>query len=143
MSKNFKKLLAVAVVLLGIFVATILIKPGIFMDFGMWLTSSKKHRNAADEKPAFTMTAKSLADAFKTDTTASTKYIDKAMLIDGSVTAIDGSHVTLNNVVCNIDSSELPKLSKIAVGQSVKIQGRLTTYNDLMGEIDMDQCMLK
>ncbi len=143
LGKNFRRLLIAAVVIFGIVGVLFLAKPGLFMDLGMWLTSSAKHRNLSDEKPAFTLTAKDLSAAFKTDTAASAKYIDKALLVDGTITAIDGSHVSFDNVICNVDSVDLPKLSKLAVGQPLKLQGRLTTYNDLMEEIMLDQCFIK
>jgi hypothetical protein len=143
MNKTFKRILILAVIVVAILGVYTIIKPGWFMDLGMMLTSGMKHRNAATEKPAYTLSAKDLSAEFKKDTAALTKYIDKALLVEDSVTAIDGTHVSLGNVVCNIDSSDLPKLSKITVGQVQKIQGRLTTYNDLLDEIDLDQCVIK
>ena len=143
LNKNFKKLLIVGglvVVLLGI---SVVVKPGIFMDFGMWLTASMKHRDAANEKPAYTLNAQQFSNAFKSDTSALKTYVDKAVLLNGQVTAIDGIHVSLGNVVCAVDSTQIDKVSKLKTGDSVKIQGRVSTYNDLMDEIDMDQCVLK
>ncbi len=143
MKNRFKKLLIVAAVVIAGLVVYTIIKPGWFMDVGMALTGGMKHRNAASEKPAFTLTAESLTASFKNDTTALSKYIDKAILIEGKITAIDGSHVSMDNILCNVDSTELPKVGKLAVGQTAKFQGRLTTYNDLLGEIDLDQCVIK
>jgi hypothetical protein len=143
MKSSIKKLLLAALVVIALLVVYTIIKPGWFMDVGMALTGGMKHRNAATEKPAYTINAQTLTDEFKKDTTALTKYIDKAILIKGKITAIEGTHVSMDNVLCNIDSLELPRLAKLTVGQTASFQGRLTTYNDLMGEIDLDQCVIK
>ena len=142
-SKNFKKLLLVAVLIVVLLGISVVVRPGIFMDFGMWLTASMKHRDAANEKPAYILNAQQFSNEFKTDTSALKKYVDKAVLLDGQVTGVDGIHISLGNVVCSVDSSDLNKASKLTNGQVIKIQGRVSTYNDLMDEIDMDQCVLK
>lgn len=111
--------------------------------FAVWYVFFKPHRNVANEKPTYTMNAKDLTAAFKNDTAALSKYIDKAIEVDGVITAIDGSHLSFDNITCNIDSTDLPNISKYKVGSSAKVQGRLTTYNDLMEEILLDQCVFK
>ena len=116
---------------------------GMFMDLGMKMTSSMKHRDVATEQAAFTFKADSLTNAFKTDTAALTKYIDKDILVEGSITAVDGTHLSLGSVSCNLDSTELSKLPTLKVGGMAKVQGRLTTYNDLMEEVSMDKCVIK
>ena len=52
-------------------------------------------------------------------------------------------HISFGNIICNIDSTDISKISKVSVGQILKVQGRLTTYNDLMEEIMLDQCVIK
>jgi hypothetical protein len=42
-----------------------------------------------------------------------------------------------------MDSASLSKAANLKAGDAVKIQGRLTSYNDLMEEIVMDQCVFK
>jgi hypothetical protein len=132
LNKTFKKVLIIGVVL-GVIVGS----------WAVWYVFFKPHRNVGNETAAYTMTSAALSDAFKSDTAAMSKYIDKAILIEGPVSAMDGSHISFENIICNIDSADLPKLSTVKVGQSVKVQGRLTTYNDLMEEIMMDQCVIK
>jgi hypothetical protein len=84
-----------------------------------------------------------LSDAFKTDTTAMSKYVDQAILVEGPVTQVEGTRVSLGNVICSFDSTQTIKISSLKAGDIVKIQGRLTTYNDLMEEITMDNCVIK
>lgn len=42
-----------------------------------------------------------------------------------------------------MDSTSLPKLATLKSGDLVKIQGRFTSYNDLMEEIMMVKCVFK
>lgn len=147
MKKKKKLLLSIG----GIIVAALLVIQftysggvvGFFMDMGMKMTSSMKHRDVASEKAAFTFKAEEFSNAFKTDTAAVSKYIDKAILVEGTISAIEGNHVTMGNISFNIDSTDLPKLPALKAGTAAKIQGRLTTYNDLMEEISMDKCVIK
>jgi hypothetical protein len=111
--------------------------------WAIWYVFYKPHRNVANEKPAFTLTTTDLSKAFETDTAALAKYADKALLLEGAVSSIDGSRLVFENVICSMDSTELPKLAGIQQGQTVKVQGRLTTYNDLMEEIMLDKCVIK
>jgi hypothetical protein len=114
------------------------------VDLGMALTSSMKHRNPAAEKAKFALTADAFAKEFKDNAaTANTKYINQAVLLEGSVTAISGVTVSLNNVACNVDSSQLTKLKEAKVGNKIKIQGLVVGYNDLMDEVDLAQCTFK
>lgn len=111
--------------------------------WAIWYVFYKPHRDIASEKPAYTLTSQALSESIKTDTAAFAKYVDQALLIEGAVTEVEGSHISLGNVICNMDSSEVSKMSTLKAGDAVKIQGRLSTYNDLMEEIVMDKCVLK
>jgi hypothetical protein len=114
------------------------------VDFGMAMTSSVKHRDAASEKAKFEMTADDFSKAFKDNAaTANTTYINQAVLLDGSVSSVSGVTVTLNNIACNIDSSDLEKVKMLKQGDKVKIQGLVVGYNDLMEEIALAQCKIK
>lgn|GEM_PF-246652 len=131
-NKNLRKLL-VAGVLLGLIVGS----------WAIWYVFYKPHRDVSAEKPAYTITSQALSDAFKTDTASYKKYVDQALLVEGAVTAVEGSHVSLGNIICSFDSAQISKVSSLKSGEMVKIQGRLTTYNDLMEEIMIDNCVLK
>lgn len=111
--------------------------------WAVWYVFFKPHRNIGAEKAAFTLTTQKLSDEIKTDTAAFSRYVDKTILLEGPVSAVEGSHVSFGNIICNIDSTDISKISKVSVGQVLKVQGRLTTYNDLMEEIMLDQCVIK
>ncbi len=111
--------------------------------WAVWYVFFKPHRNIGTEKAAYSLTSQKLTDEIKNDTAAFSKYVDKTLLLEGPVSAVEGSHISFGNIICNIDSTDISKVSKLSVGQVLKVQGRLTTYNDLMEEIMLDQCVIK
>lgn len=137
--------IAVVVVVAGIWFAFNQEKATqMIVDFGMAMTSSVKHRDVASEKAKFEMTADDFSKAFKDNAaTANTTYINQAVLLDGSVSSISGVTVTLNNIACNVDSSDLEKVKMLKQGDKIKIQGLVVGYNDLMEEIALAQCKIK
>ena len=129
-----KKKIFLAIVIVGAIVGL----------WAVWYVFFKPHRDFGSEKPAFTLTTSALSQEFKANNAEATKkYIDKALLLEGTITAIDGITVSFDNVACNVDSTQLEKLPTLKVGASTKLQGRLTGYNDLLEEIDMSQCVFK
>lgn len=137
--------IAVLVVVVGIWFAFNQEKATqMIVDFGMAMTSSVKHRDAASEKAKYEMTADNFSKAFKDNAvTANTTYINQAVLLEGSVSSVSGVTVTLNNIACNIDSSDLEKVKMLKQGDKIKIQGLVVGYNDLMEEIALAQCKIK
>ena len=114
------------------------------VDLGMAMTSSVKHRNPSEEKAKFEMTAEAFSKAFKDNAVEANKlYINQAVLIVGDIATISGVTVTLNNIACNIDSTQVDKLKDLKVGSKVKVQGLVVGYNDLMEEIALAQCTIK
>lgn len=114
------------------------------VDLGMAMTSSVKHRNPSDEKAKFEVTAADFSAAFKTNAAeATTKYINQTVLIDGEISAISGVTVSLNNIACNIDSTQAGRIKDLQVGAKIKLQGLVVGYNDLMEEVSMAQCTIK
>lgn len=114
------------------------------VDLGMAMTSSVKHRNPATEQAKFVMTADAFSKAFKDNAVEANKlYINQAVLLDGSITNVSGVTVTLGNVACNIDSTEISKIKDLKTGANIKIQGLVVGYNDLMEEISLAQCSIK
>ena len=131
-SKNVKNLLLIGVVVGAIIGA-----------WAVWYVFFKPHRDVGAEKPQFTMTSQALSDAFKNDAAALGTYVDKAILVEGAITGLEGKHVSLGNIICSMDSVNALKIASMKAGDPVKIQGRLTSYNDLMEEIMMDNCVFK
>jgi hypothetical protein len=67
------------------------------------------------------------------------KYLEKAIAITGLVTAVNDTVVTLDNtIICNLKSPD----SSIKKDQAVTVKGRVVGFDDLMGELKLDQCFI-
>lgn len=97
-------------------------------------------RDLATEKVSFTVTSTSIIAEFGTNITAATqKYSDKAVAVSGTVTAVTDSIVTLeNSIICNF---KVPN-NTININQKITVKGRFVGFDDLMGELKLDECAL-
>lgn len=95
-------------------------------------------RNLSNEETAFTISSKKITDQFAANVDASNKkYLDKAIAINGIVTNVNGKEVILDNsIICNLKEVD----ATIQKNQKVTLKGRVVGYDDLMGEIKLDQC---
>lgn len=105
-------------------------------------TFYKPHRNVQGEKSAFTLSSANLIGEFQTDQTAATeKYIDKVIEIAGTVTDVNASNATLDgSVYCSFLEGELSKVVEIGQGKTVTLKGRVIGFDELFGEVRLDQC---
>ena len=108
-----------------------------------WYVFFKPHRDAGSEKPSYTLTADALTQAFSENSDAVATYIDKAILIEGTISEVGTTNLTIGNIVCNFEEAKAGELSGLASGQPIKVQGRVSTYNDLLDEIVLDMCTIK
>ena len=131
-SKKTKQIL-IALVVAGVLIGS----------WAVWYVFFKPHRDVGSEKPAFTLTVDQLNEAFDTDQNAMATYIDQALLIEGVVTEVDSRHISFGNVVANFEEPNLVPDGAVTVGQTIKVQGRLSTYNDLLDELVLDKCVIK
>jgi len=97
-------------------------------------------RNLASEDTAFTVTAKNISTEFIANLEGSNKkYLEKAVAITGMVTAVSDTVVTVDNtIICNLKSPD----NTIKKDQAVTVKGRVVGYDDLMGELKLDQCFI-
>jgi hypothetical protein len=97
-------------------------------------------RDLATEEAAFTVTSKSISAEFAVNVpTATKKYSDKAIAVSGIVTAVTDSIVTIDNtIICNFKTPD----TTIKNHQAITIKGRLVGFDDLMGELKLDQCSI-
>ena len=95
-------------------------------------------RNLSNEETAYTISSKNITDQFAANVDASNKkYLDKAIAINGIVTNVNGKEVILDNsIICNLKEVD----ATIQKNQKVTLKGRVVGYDDLMGEIKLDQC---
>ena len=97
-------------------------------------------RDLATEDTAFSVTSKTITDEFAENVAAATKkYSDKAIAITGIVTAVSDSIVTIDNtIICNFNTPD----TNIKNDQAITVKGRLVGFDDLMGELKLDQCSI-
>ncbi|HQF47324.1 hypothetical protein C3L50_03620 [Flavobacterium alvei] len=95
-------------------------------------------RNLSSEETAYTVSSKSIANEFATNIEMSNKkYLEKAIAIKGTITKITGTEVIIDNsIICNLKELD-PSITK---DQVITLKGRVVGYDDLMGELKLDQC---
>jgi len=128
MSKKIKIILfaLITIILIGLFV----------YNYAMYGGS----RNLATEKTDFTVASSSITSEFIRNTeSANKKYLEKAVAVKGKITASDGNKVILDEIIiCNLKNQDL----SIKKGQTACVKGRIIGYDDLMGELKLDQCFI-
>nr|WP_315196713.1 hypothetical protein [uncultured Flavobacterium sp.] len=97
-------------------------------------------RNLENEETNFTVSSSSIISEFTTNIeSANKKYLEKAVAIEGKITASNGNEIILDeNIICNFKKTD----SSIKNGQIVTVKGRIVGYDDLMGELKLDQCFV-
>jgi hypothetical protein len=97
-------------------------------------------RDLTTEEPEFMVTSNDISAEFTANVAVATKkYSDKAIAITGIVTATSGKEVILgHSIICNMQEVD-PTIQK---NQKVTLKGRVVGYDDLMGEIKLDQCLV-
>lgn len=97
-------------------------------------------RNLSEEETAFTTTSPSILSEFTTNSdAANTKYLEKAVAIAGKVTAVSPTQIVLDQVIiCDLKTAD----AKIKIDQQATIKGRIVGFDDLMGELKLDQCFI-
>ncbi len=97
-------------------------------------------RVIADETPEYQISAKEIASEFASNTSVSNKkYLEKSILITGEITSINENEVIVDN---SVNCSFLTISDNLKKDQKVVVKGRVVGYDDLMGEVKIDQCSL-
>lgn len=97
-------------------------------------------RDIQSEKTAFVVSSKEILAEFTSNTTASNKkYLEKPVAISGIITSVNGKEVILDN---SVNCSLIIATNSIKIDQKVTIKGRVVGYDDLLGEVRLDQCNL-
>ena len=109
----------------------------LFVTYKIILTSGA--RDLETEKTEFTVSTKEIINEFATDTSATTKYLNKAIEIKGVVTQVEEKQIILDGVViCAMKDVTSPE-NKDKV---ITVKGRFLGYDDLMGELKLDECSI-
>ena len=109
----------------------------LFVAYKIMLTSGA--RDLETEKTEFTVSTKEIVNEFATDTSATTKYLNKAIEIKGVVTQIEDKQLILDGVViCAMKNAVTPE----SKDKLITVKGRFLGYDDLMGELKLDECSI-
>ena len=95
-------------------------------------------RNLSSETTDFSVSSKIITAEFaKNADVANKKYLEKAVAVSGTITAINVNEITIDNaVVCALKTAD----SSLKKGQAISVKGRVVGYDDLMAELKLDQC---
>ena len=97
-------------------------------------------RDLSSEKADYIVTSKKLMDEFSTNADVSNKkYLEKAVAVSGVITDSNPNQIIIDNTIICILKNPIASLKK---NESVTIKGRVVGYDDLMGEIKLDQCFV-
>ncbi len=97
-------------------------------------------RNLENEDAAFEVSSDQITKEFTTNINqANKKYLEKAIAVQGVVTDIIENQIIIgNSVVCTFEKPE----NSIHKNQIITVKGRVVGYDDLMGELKLDQCFI-
>ncbi len=111
---------------------------GVLGSTGYYYIMHGGERNLSTEDTAFCVTSNSIMKEFDSNIeTANSKYLEKAIVIKGIVTKVNGNQVIIDNVViCHLKELDVT----IQKGQKITLKGRVVGFDDLMGELNLDQC---
>ena len=126
MSKKVK-IIIISIVLVGVTILT-----------GFNYVMHGGARNLSNEETDFTVSSKSISTEFAANIEASNKkYLEKAVAIKGTISKITGKEVIIDNsIICTLKELD----DSIKVNQIITVKGRVVGYDDLMGELKLDQC---
>lgn len=126
-----KRLITAVVVLLGL---------GALV-YGYYGYLYKDARNISEEEAAHTLAANTLAGDYAANAQeADAKYLNKTLEIQGKVTEVRDSVMILDGAVfCGLDSLT----NNNQLNKTITIKGRCIGYDELFGEVKLDQCTLK
>ena len=99
------------------------------------------HRNIQSEKAAYELSASEIVNSFlKNSEYAEKNYLNKTILIRGTITEMDKSNMTLNDSVWCVFDKQIS--DNIKINAQIEIKGRVIGYDDLLEQVKMDQCYI-
>lgn len=99
----------------------------------------KEARNIEAEQPAYTITAAALVKDYEDDAgKANSKYLNKTITVLGNVNKTDSTTLALaGGVLCSFENP-----IDVKKGKKIKIKGRCIGFDELFGEVKLDQCTI-
>lgn len=114
------------------------------LGFAAYKYMYKGHRDISSEDAALFETVAQVHGAFqKNDSMANIKYLDKTIEIYGKITNIDlqNKMITVDEKLIARFTNSVPNTLKLQT--AITLKGRVVGYDDLLEEIQMDQCTVK
>ncbi|MEO0046844.1 MAG: hypothetical protein RL705_2035 [Bacteroidota bacterium] len=109
--------------------------------FGTYKYLYQSHRDIAAEEANFTTTVQDIYTSFtENDSLANAKYLDKTIALRGKISNIDFTNkiITVDEKLSARFTDKLPE--NIRIQDSINLKGRLVGFDDLLEEIQIDQC---
>lgn len=128
-----KRRLGIGVVVLLVLVSGLL--------YGYYGFLYKPVRNIEAERSAFVMPAHKLAVEYTSDSgKADGNYLNQTIEIKGKITEVRDSLIILNDkIVCGFDAMPM----NADVNKNITVKGRCIGFDELFGEVKLDQCTIK
>lgn len=122
-----------------VIIAALIVVSGLL--YGYYGFLYKPARDINSESSAFTVPAHGLAGEYAANMkSADSKYLNQAIEIKGKITEIRDSLIILDTkVVCGFDA--MP--ANAEVNKNITIKGRCIGFDELFGEVKLDQCTIK
>ncbi len=98
----------------------------------------KPHRDVAGEDASYELKANELVSQYQNDQVAADNlYLDQVVAVRGKAVEVEKDHIKLENGVYGtlLKTDALPD---VQVGDEVVIKGRIVGYDDLFGEVRLD-----
>lgn len=102
-----------------------------------WFTIEKPHRDVGEEAARYKMVPEELQGVLSRGDSISKGYLNAVVELLGVVEEDDGSRVVLSGgVIAAWDT--IREHRRLEKGESIRLKGRVTGYDDLFGEVRMD-----
>ena len=104
---------------------------------------NKPHKDFNGAKADITLEAAKLYEHYQNNLSdANLKFLDKVLLVNGTVTELNSNLVIIGgNIVCSLDSSYVLDTG-IKLDDKISVKGRCIGYDDLFGEVRIDHCFI-
>ena len=106
-------------------------------------TYNKPHKDFNKSPFEVTIESKELISLYQDNIdNANTRFLDKILLVKGSITHIETDIIILDNgIVCTLDPSQAIT-NKIHLNKKISVKGRCIGYDDLLEEIRIDHSFI-
>lgn len=118
----------------------ILILFGFTSVVAFYFYSNKPHRNIQTEEARYKISATEfIKDFTSSQDSVFFKYLNKTVIVYGKLSQFSSNSLTIEeNIFCTFTSTDYLPI----IGEITYVKGRCIGYDDLLGEIKLDQCSI-